>query len=185
MYADVPAGLDRRQRRMPALALLHGSERVPSGWLAGGAGDEGGDDVGGVAVEGDPGPVVAHGGAGVGVAGGFLHVAQRDPGVERGGDERVAQRVRSDPLGDPGAAGDPAHDPAGGVAVEPAAVGGEEDRSFAAFADGQVDGAGGAGRERDGDDLAALAQDGEGAVAAFEAERVRCRRRWLRRPAAR
>ncbi len=44
-------------------------------WLAGGAGEEGGDDVGGVAVEGDSASVVAHGGAGVGVAGGFLDVA--------------------------------------------------------------------------------------------------------------
>ena len=70
----------------------------------------------------------------------------------------------------PGPAGDAAHDPAGGVTVEPAAVGAEEDRSFAAFADGEVDGPGGAGRERDGDDLAALAQDGQGAVAALEAE---------------
>jgi hypothetical protein len=35
-----------------------------------------------VPVEGHPGAVVAHGGAGVGVAGGFLHVAERNPGVE-------------------------------------------------------------------------------------------------------
>ena len=80
--------------------------------LAGGAGDEGGDDVGGVPVEGDAGAVVAHRGARVGVAGGFLDVAQRDAGVEGGGDERVAQGVGSDSLGDPGAAGDAPHDPA-------------------------------------------------------------------------
>src|SRR5688572_9452497 len=42
--------------------------------LAGGAGDEGGDDVGGVAVERDPGTVVAHSGATIGVAGCLLDV---------------------------------------------------------------------------------------------------------------
>ena len=43
--------------------------------LLGGAGDEGGDDVVGVAIEVAAGPVVAGGGAGVGVAGGDLDVA--------------------------------------------------------------------------------------------------------------
>ena len=52
---------------------------IASRLLSGGAGDEGGDDVGGVAVERDAGAVVAHGGAGVGVAGGFLDVAQGTP----------------------------------------------------------------------------------------------------------
>ena len=40
-----------------------------------------------------------------------------------------------------------------------------------AFADGQVEAAGRAWREGDGDDLASFAQDGEGAVAAFAAHR--------------
>src|SRR4051794_6803948 len=74
-------------------------------WLPGGACDEGGDDVGGVTVEGDAGSVVAHGGARVGVAGCFLDVAEWHAGVEGGGDEGVAQGVRSDPLGDPGVSG--------------------------------------------------------------------------------
>jgi len=43
-------------------------------------------------------------------------------------------------------------------------------RSFRALADGQVDGAGGAGGERDGDDLAALAGDDQGPVAALESQ---------------
>ena len=46
---------------------------------AGGAGDEGGDDVGGVAVEGDASSVVAHGGSGVGVGRSLLDVAERHP----------------------------------------------------------------------------------------------------------
>ena len=134
------------------------------------SGDVGGDDVGRVPVEAGPCPVVAHGGARVGVRGGLLHVAQRHPGVEGGGDERVPQRVRADLLGDPGAAGDPADDPGGAVPVQPPPVRGEEQRPLGALADGQVDRAGGARRERDGDDLAALAGDDQGAVAALEAQ---------------
>ena len=90
------------------------------------------------------------------MGGGFLHVAQRDPGVQCGGDECVPQRVRPDVLGDPGAAGNPADDPPGAVPVQPAPLCGQEDGSFVAFADGQVDRPGGAGCERDGNDLAAL-----------------------------
>src|SRR5215472_14706567 len=78
------------------------------GYLPRGSGKVGGDDVGGVPVEAAAGPVVAHRRAWVGVGGGFLHVAKRDSGVEGGGDERVAQRVRPDRFGDPGAAGYPA-----------------------------------------------------------------------------
>ena len=44
--------------------------------------------------------------------------------------------------------------------------------TFDAFTDGEVDGAGGARRERDDDDLAALAGDGECAVSAFDAKRL-------------
>ena len=54
--------------------------------------------------------------------------------------------------------------------VEPLAVPSDEDRSFDALADGQVDRSGGAWCERDGDDLASLAQHGKGAMAAFDAE---------------
>jgi transposase-like protein len=47
-----------------------------------------------VPVQTAAGAVVSHGGPGISVRGRFLHVAQRDPGVQRGGDERVPQRVR-------------------------------------------------------------------------------------------
>jgi hypothetical protein len=47
----------------------------------GSPGHERGKCVGGVAVKGMPRPVVAAGGARVGVAGGVLHIAQRDPSV--------------------------------------------------------------------------------------------------------
>ena len=55
------------------------------------SGYAGGDDAGGVPVQAGPRPVVAHGGARVGVGGSLLHVAQRDPSVEGGGDETVSQ----------------------------------------------------------------------------------------------
>jgi hypothetical protein len=56
------------------------------------------------------------------------------------------------------------------VPVQPLPGCREEDGSFAAFADGQVDRAGGARGERDEGFLAALASDGQGAVAALGAE---------------
>jgi transposase len=137
---------------------------------AAGACEERGHDVGGVSVERNSGPVVAHGGAGVGVAGGFLHIAQRNPGVKRGGDERVAQRVGPHALGYPCPSGDTPDDTTGRVSIDPLAVGSDEDRSLAAFPDHQIDGAGRAGRHRYGHDLATLAQDRERAVPALQAE---------------
>lgn len=64
-----------------------GIARQPCSCGACRAGDECGDDVGGVSVEAASGPVVAHRCSRVGVAGGFLDVSQRDTGVEGGGDE--------------------------------------------------------------------------------------------------
>jgi hypothetical protein len=84
----------------------------------------------------------------------------------------VPQRVRPDRFGDPGAPRDPADDPGGAVPVQPAAIGGQEDWSLAAFADGQVERPGGPWCERDGGHLAALAGDDQGAVPAFDAQRL-------------
>jgi hypothetical protein len=82
----------------------------------------------------------------------------------------VAQGVRPDRLCDPGPPGDAPDDASGAVAVEAAAVGSSEDRSLVALADGQVDRSCGAGCQRDGDDLAALAQNGQSAVSTLEAK---------------
>jgi hypothetical protein len=54
--------------------------------------------------------------------------------------------------------------------VQPPPVAGNEQRPFSALADVQVDRAGGPRRERDGNDLAALAGDDQGAVPAFQAK---------------
>src|ERR1700674_5619158 len=76
--------------------------------------------------------------------------------------ESMSESMRTDQFGDPGASGQAAHDPPGGMPVKtpPGAI--EKDRTLWALADGQIDGPGGARRQRDGDDLAALAHDGQG-----------------------
>ena len=56
------------------------------------------------------------------MAGGLFHVSEGHPGVEGGGNEGVAEGVRSDRLGDPSSPGDPADDPGGAMAVEDAAI---------------------------------------------------------------
>jgi hypothetical protein len=75
-------------------------------------------------------------------------------------------------LGDPGPAGDPADDPSGAVPVQPPPIGRQEDGTFTSLADRQVDCPGGARRERDGDDLPALAGDHQGAVPTLNPERL-------------
>jgi hypothetical protein len=52
--------------------------------------------------------------------------------------------------------------------IQPSAIGGPEDRPRAPFADGQVDRSRGTWRERDGDDLPALAGDHECPVPALD-----------------
>ena len=104
------------------------------------AGDECDDDLGGVAIEVLAASVVDRGGARVGVASGDLHVTQRDPGVECGHDERRAQHVRVD-VAETGSLAN-CFDPAVcGASVEALAVASSQDRAFAPFADGEVDGA--------------------------------------------
>src|SRR4051794_36457344 len=111
-------------------------------------GHGGGDLVGGVAGEVVAVAVVAAGGAGVGVADGVLHVAQRDAFVEGGGDEGGAHGVWADPfgVGDAGVAGEaggegPGGDPGGGGA----GGGGEEGARGGAAGRGGRGGPGGGG----------------------------------------
>jgi hypothetical protein len=75
----------------------------PCGVLPGGTGEVGGDDIGSVPVQAAAGTVIPHRGPGIGVRGGLLDVAERNPGVEGGGEERMPQRVRPNWLGDFGA----------------------------------------------------------------------------------
>jgi|SRR5829696_1861909 len=99
-------------------------------------------------------------------------VAQRHAGVEGGGDEGVPEGVWTDALGDGGSAGDASHDPPGCVTVEASTVGLGEDGTVESLSDGQIDSAGDAWCERHRRGLAALADHGEGAMAALQAEGV-------------
>jgi hypothetical protein len=90
------------------------------------------------------------------VASCFLDITKGYAGVECGRDERVAQRVRSDPLDDAGPAREAAHDPSGCVPVKPSSVAAEQDRTFAAFTHREIYGPRRAWREGNGDGLAAL-----------------------------
>ena len=157
-------------RRPVRLAVGPPDGAVSRCGLPGGAGDVRGDDVGSVPVQASAGPVVPHCGSRVSVGGGLLHIAQQNPSIKRGGNECVPKRVRADVFADAGAAGDLADDPPGAVPVQPPPVMGEENGAVAAFSGGQVDRPGGAGRQRDGDDLAALAGDRQGPVPALEAQ---------------
>jgi hypothetical protein len=93
---------------------------------------------------------------------GFLDIPQGDTGIQGGGDERVPERVWGDVLVDPSPFRQPFDDPGGGMPIQPAgAVVVEEDRAVFSFPDTQVDGPGGAGRQRDGDDFSSFAGDGQ------------------------
>src|SRR5215472_10893024 len=93
-----------------------------------------GDDVSSMPVKAAARPVVSDRGTWVGVRRGFLHVTQWDPGIKRGGDKRMSERVGRDGLADPGAAGGLADDPPGAVPVQPLPVGGQEHRPAGALA---------------------------------------------------
>jgi hypothetical protein len=58
----------------------------------------------------------------------------------------------------------------GGAGIEPAPVVANQDRSHGAFADGEVDRAGGAWHERDDGGLVALADDAQRAMSALDSE---------------
>jgi hypothetical protein len=75
-----------------------------------------------------------------------------------------------DGLADPGTASDLADDTPGAVPVQTPPVRGQEHRAASALADSQVNRPGRPRREPDGDDLAAHAGNGQGAVAAFQAQ---------------
>ena len=106
-------------------------------------------------VEGEPRPVVAHRGSGVGVAGSVLDISKGYPGVERGGDEAVPQAAGADLLDDPCTSGDSFHGSVGGVAIHSLAVGAQEDRPGRTFSDVEPDGSPGSRCERDDGALSA------------------------------
>ena len=148
----------RRLRRRPSYA------RAVSA-----AGDEGDHDVGSVAIEVLPAPVVDRRYSRVCVPGGQLHIPQRHAGVEGRHDERGPKHVRVH-RAEAGPLADGPNPAVRGPTVEPFAVTAAEDRAFAPFADGQVDGSCRPRDERNGGGLVALADDVQRAMAASDAE---------------
>ena len=124
-----------------------------------------------MAVQGGAGAVVAHGGAGVGVSGGDLDVAQVDAGVEHGGDVGVAQHVGVHAWESyAGGVGEVAQASGGGVSVQAAPGGVEQQRPFGTGGDSSVDGAGDGWWQGHQDDLVSLSDDAQDAVAVLFAE---------------
>src|SRR5664279_4884656 len=87
------------------------------------AAESAGQGVGGVPVEVVPGPVVAASGARVRVAGEVLHVPERNPRIQGGGDRRMPQAVRAQLVrgGDTRGAGQAADQPPHGGFAEASA----------------------------------------------------------------
>ena len=103
--------------------------RTLEGGAGGVLGEPTGDGVGGGALQGVAGVVVAAGGAGVAVPGEVLDVADGGAGVEGQGDRGVAQRVRGElrPGLDAGGAGEAADQlPDRLLGEPPAGAGGEQ-----------------------------------------------------------
>src|SRR5450759_1469285 len=122
-------------------------------------------------VEGGAGAVVAHGGAGIGVAGGDLDVAQVDASIEHRCDVRVAEHVRVHARQpNTGVLGEAAESSSCRVAVQPVALGVQEQRPFGAVCNGALNGPGDGRWKRDKDDLVALANHSQHAVTVLLAE---------------
>ena len=130
---------------------------------------EGDDDVGGVTVEVLSASVVDGGGARVSVAGGKLHVSERDAGVKRSHDERCSQHVRVD-MAETGAFADGSHPPLCGTPIQPVPVAPQQDRASVAFADGEINRAGGPWDEWNDGRSAAFAHDPKCAMTPLESE---------------
>lgn len=104
---------------------------------------------------------------------GDLYVPQVDAGVEHGGHEGVPEHVGVHPGQANASDGRKLAEPAGcSVPVHPQASPVEQERAIRALARGPVDRAADGRRERDQDDLAALAADPEDSVPVLLAEVV-------------
>jgi hypothetical protein len=105
------------------------------------------------------------------MTGGDLHVAQLGASVEHGRDVRMTGHMRMCPGHlDAGGFGEPVQAAGGRVAVHPGAAGVQQDRPAVPEADRPVDGPGDRWRQRDQDDLGALAAHAQDPVAVFLAE---------------
>ena len=122
-----------------------------------------------MAVEVLASAVVDRGRAGVGVAGGELHVTQRHTGIERGHDERSSEHVGVD-VTETGALADRFHPSMRSSPIETLSIVTDQDRALTPIADREVHGARRAWHERDDGRLATLAEDPQRAMPAIEAK---------------
>ena len=109
-------------------------------------------------VEVRPPSVIDRGRPWVLVTGGKLHVPERDTGIECCHDEGTPKHVRVDDS-ETGSRSDGAHPAMGGSAIEAFAVHSAQDRTIAAFADGEIDRPSSTGDEWDHCWLVALAEN--------------------------
>jgi hypothetical protein len=103
---------------------------------SGAGGHVGGEDVVWVPVEVLAGPVIPHGGAGIGMPGGDLDIAQVNPSIQHGRHESMPEHMGMWP-GDPHARvlGEVAQAAGGGVPVHPGAAAGPGRRTRPAVPD--------------------------------------------------
>jgi len=105
------------------------------------------------------------------VTGGDLHVAQVSASIKHGRDVCMAEHMRMRPGDlDAGGFGQPVQAPGGGVPVHPGAAAVEQDRPADPGGYGPVDGPDDRGRQRDQEDLGALAAHAQDPVAVVLAE---------------
>jgi hypothetical protein len=121
---------------MHAVADEHVS---PKRGRSGSGGHVGGKDVIGVAVELVACSVISHGGAGVGVPCGDLHIAQVDAGVQHRGDERVAEHVRMQFRHSGDGIGESAKPAGRRMPIHPRSATVQQDRPAQPISDGTVD----------------------------------------------
>ena len=140
LRAAPPIGRPRARQERAAWASALADRRPEQRlFLTTGAGDVRGDDVGSVAVKGDPGSVVAHRRARVGVACRLLDITERYAGVEGGRYKGMAKSMRAGRLVDPGSTGNTPHDPARNMTVEAPPVRADEDGPGQPLTNCQVD----------------------------------------------
>jgi hypothetical protein len=121
-----------------------------------------------VAVQVLAGAVVSHGGARVGMACGYLDVAQVDSRVKHCGNERVPQHMRVRAAdAHPASPCEMTKTTGGGVRVHPRPAAVEQDWPRRPAADGAVDSTTDGRRQRDQNDLGSFAAHPKHAVAVF------------------
>lgn len=136
-----------------------------------------------MAVEVLAGPVIAHSGPRVCVAGRDLHIPQVHAGIETGRDERMTEHMGMSPADlDSRCLGQAPEPPGGCMPVHPPAVAVKQDRPEVMVIHSAIDRPADRRGQRNQDDLAAFAADPQDPVAMLLAEIADVRARGLEDP---